>query len=77
MAQPTPGGIVTVLCNAPALIAALSDPSNGENLRLAFGCTYQLPASLPVIDTNLTIVGNGATLEREASDNDFTRSARA
>jgi hypothetical protein len=64
MAKPTPSGIVTVPCNTPALMAAFSDPSNGEKLQLAFGCTYLLTAPLPDIDTNLTIVGYGATLER-------------
>jgi predicted outer membrane repeat protein len=73
MAKPTPSGIVTVPCNTPALIAALSDPSSGDTLRLAFGCTYLLLAPLPDIDTNLTIMGNGATLERTVNgDNNFT-----
>src|ERR1700683_1429023 len=66
MAKPTSSSIMVVPCNTPALMAAFSDPSNGEKLQLAFGCTYLLTAPLPDIDTNLTIVGYGATLEREA-----------
>jgi predicted outer membrane repeat protein len=68
MATPTPSSIVTVPCNTPALTSALSGASNGEKLQLAFGCTYQLTAPLPTIDTNLTIVGFGATLERSEAD---------
>ena len=68
MAGPAPSGIVIVPCNTPALISALSGASNGEKLQLAFGCTYQLTAPLPDIDTDLTIVGLGATLERSEAD---------
>jgi predicted outer membrane repeat protein len=74
MAKGTPGGIVTVPCSTPALISALSSASYGQKLQLAFGCTYQLTAPLPIIDTDLTIVGFGATLERSEADGtqDFT-----
>src|ERR1700677_543992 len=66
-------GVVTVPCSTPALIGALTDPSNGEKLQLAFGCTYEVFAQLPEIETNLTIVGYGATLVRsENEDDDFT-----
>jgi predicted outer membrane repeat protein len=65
MAGPTTSGIVVVPCNTKALTSALSSASNGEKLQLAFGCTYLLSAPLPPIDTNLTIVGFGATLERQ------------
>ena len=64
MAGPTTSGIVTVPCNTKALTSALSGASNGEKLQLAFGCTYLLTAPLPAIDTSLTIVGLGATLDR-------------
>jgi predicted outer membrane repeat protein len=64
MAKPTTSSIVAVPCNTPALASALSGASNGEKLQLAFSCTYLLTAPLPAIDTNLTIVGFGATLER-------------
>ena len=64
MAKAAPGGIVYVPCQTPALISALASTSSGEKLQLAFGCTYRLPTPLPDIDTGLTIVGSGATLER-------------
>jgi hypothetical protein len=64
MAKAAPGGIVYVPCQTPALISALASASSGEKLQLAFGCTYRLTAPLPGIDTGLTIVGSGATLER-------------
>jgi predicted outer membrane repeat protein len=64
MAGPTTSGIVTVPCNTKALTSALSGASNGEKLQLAFGCTYLLTKPLPAIDTSLTIVGLGATLDR-------------
>jgi hypothetical protein len=72
--QAPSSGIVFVACNTPALISAVADASYGQKLQLAFGCTYRLTAPLPDIDTNLTIVGMGATLERsEAPDTpDFT-----
>jgi len=74
MAKPVPGGIVSVPCHTPALISAISGAISGEKLHLAFGCTYQLTARLPDIDTNLTIVGFGDTLERSEADGtpDFT-----
>jgi predicted outer membrane repeat protein len=64
MAMPAPSGIVSVQCNTPALMSALSGASYGEKLQLAFGCTYRLTGPLPAIDTDLSIVGFGATLER-------------
>jgi hypothetical protein len=65
---------VSVPCNTPALISAISDASSGQKLQLAFGCTYLLTAALPDIDTNLTIVGFGANLERSGAEDtpDFT-----
>src|ERR1700684_818734 len=66
--------IVPVPCSTPALISAISDASSGQKLLLAFGCTYVLTGALPDIDTNLTIVGYGATLERsnDVGTTDFT-----
>jgi predicted outer membrane repeat protein len=64
MAGSAPSGIVSVACNTPALISAFASASNGEKLQLSFGCTYRLTKPLPHIDTNTTIVGMGATLER-------------
>jgi hypothetical protein len=74
MAKGTPGGIVTVPCDTPALISAIADASYSEKLQLAFGCTYQLTAALPDINSDLTIVGFGATLERSEAEGtqDFT-----
>ena len=73
MAKPV-HGTVSVPCTTPALISAISGAISGEKLHLAFGCTYQLTARLPDIDTNLTIVGFGDTLERSEADGtpDFT-----
>jgi predicted outer membrane repeat protein len=64
MAGPAPSGIVSVACNTPALMSAVASASYGQKLQLAFGCTYRLTEPLPDIDTNLTIVGMGASLER-------------
>jgi predicted outer membrane repeat protein len=75
MAKPTTNSaIVSVPCNTPALISAISDASSGQKLLLAFGCTYVLTGALPDIDTNLTIVGYGASLERsgDVDTPDFT-----
>jgi predicted outer membrane repeat protein len=74
MAGPTTGAVVSVPCNTTALISAVSDASSGQKLELAFGCTYLLTAPLPTIDTNLTMVGYGASLERSEADGtpDFT-----
>jgi hypothetical protein len=75
MANPAPSGIVSVACNTPALISAVADASYGQKLQLSFGCTYRLTEPLPDIDTSLTIVGMGATLERsEASGTPESRS---
>ena len=74
MAGPTTGANVSVPCNTTALMSAISDASSGQKLQLAFGCTYLLTTPLPPIDTNLTIVGYGASLERSEADDtpDFT-----
>jgi predicted outer membrane repeat protein len=64
MAGPAPSGIVSVACNTPALMSAVGGASYGQKLQLSFGCTYRLTEPLPDIDTDLTIVGMGATLER-------------
>jgi|HubBroStandDraft_6_1064221.scaffolds.fasta_scaffold138142_3 hypothetical protein len=64
MASPVHAGTVSVACTTPALISAISGASNGEKLRLAARCIYQLTAPLPGIRTGLTIAGAGATLER-------------
>jgi hypothetical protein len=73
-ARPAHAGTVSVPCNTPALISAISGASSGEKLRLAARCTYALTAALPEIHTSLTIAGSGASLERSEADGtpDFT-----
>jgi len=74
MAKPMPRGIVSVPCQTPALMSAISGARSGEKLHLASGCAYHLTAALPDIDTGLTIAGSGATLDRSDADGtpDFT-----
>src|ERR1700686_4592510 len=69
-----PASSAYVPCSASALATALSAVSSGETLFLVGKCTYHLVAALPDITTNLTIVGNGATLERSYAGGtpDFT-----
>ena len=66
--------LVTVPCRATALTADLAAASSGETLRLAPSCRYVLTAALPLIRENLTILGEGATLERSYAPGtpDFT-----
>ena len=73
IASPVHAGTVSVSCNTPALISAISGASSGEKLHLAIHCTYQLTAPLPAVHTAVTIVGS-ATLERSDADGtpDFT-----
>jgi predicted outer membrane repeat protein len=54
-------------CGTADLVAAVSSASEGETLSLAAGCTYVLTAGLPLISVDLTIDGNGATLERSTA----------
>jgi predicted outer membrane repeat protein len=61
-----------VPCNAWALHAALDNPSDGETLDLAPGCTYYLSTSLPDIMTDLTIVGYHSTLTRTRDAGGFS-----
>ena len=74
MAKPMPSGIVSVPCQTPALVSAISGARSGQKLHLAFGCAYLLTEPLPDIDTGLTIAGSGANLERSGADGtpDFT-----
>ncbi|HET7018397.1 MAG TPA: hypothetical protein VFI65_31045 [Streptosporangiaceae bacterium] len=55
---------VTVPCSVNALVAALGGASAGETVTLATRCDYHLIAGLPTVSEDLTIDGNGATLER-------------
>ncbi|HTZ28741.1 MAG TPA: right-handed parallel beta-helix repeat-containing protein, partial [Streptosporangiaceae bacterium] len=65
---------VSVPCRAATLAADLSAATGGETLQLEPSCRYVLTAALPAIRENLTIQGNGATLERSyaAGTPDFT-----
>jgi predicted outer membrane repeat protein len=60
-----------VPCNTNALFYALANVDSGGTLILAGGCTYYLPGSLVDGTDNLTIVGNGATLEGGGPNSDF------
>ncbi len=66
--------LVTVPCRVTALTADLAAASSGETLQLAPSCRYVLTAALPLIRENLTILGEGATLERSYAPGtpDFT-----
>ena len=56
-----------VPCSAPALARAVSRAASGATLNLADGCTYVLTAALPTVAQDLTINGNGATLQRSTA----------
>src|SRR5260370_14890857 len=71
LAKPAPS-VTGVPCSASLLAAAISGASSGDTLSLAPGCDYVLTAALPDINTDLTIVGNGATLVRSYGAPDFT-----
>ena len=66
--------LVAVPCRVTALTADLAAASSGETLQLAPSCRYVLTAALPLIRENLTILGEGATLERSYAPGtpDFT-----
>jgi predicted outer membrane repeat protein len=65
VAQAAPGpAVVNVPCNARTLASDITAAASGETLRLAPLCRYVLTAGLPTISENLTVAGNGATLER-------------
>jgi predicted outer membrane repeat protein len=62
----------TVPCWTPALYDALANASDGETIILAPTCTYWLDSALPNVNTDLTILGNGATLRRGNNADSFT-----
>jgi hypothetical protein len=80
LAQPAQGATIQVPCSVPSLIGAI-DTANGtvgaDTLNLASGCTYILVArdnalnGLPVITTDITINGSGATITRASSAPSF------
>jgi predicted outer membrane repeat protein len=55
---------VQVPCSAAALASAVAGASDGATLGLAPRCSYDVTASLSPAVANLTIRGNGATVER-------------
>jgi len=55
---------VTVPCRVSALVAAMGSASAGDTLSLASGCVYHLVQQPPIVSQDLTIDGNGSTLER-------------
>jgi hypothetical protein len=63
-AQAAPAVTVGVPCSPVALAAAITAATSNETLRLAASCRYVLTAGLPAISENLTVAGNGATLQR-------------
>jgi hypothetical protein len=74
--QPAQGATIRVPCSVPSLIGAINtanDTAGADTLNLAGGCTYTLVArdnafnGLPVITTDITINGGGATITRAAS----------
>ena len=54
--------VSNVPCSATALASAISHAAAGDTLSLAPGCTYRR-ADLPVVNGDLAITGNGATLK--------------
>jgi predicted outer membrane repeat protein len=63
-AVPAEAASTHVPCSATALASAVGSAASGETLSLAPYCTYRLTAALPTVSQNLTILGNGATLQR-------------
>ena len=70
----------SVACNVPALTSAITAADmSGGTLSLAAGCTYDLMTEfakssgtgLPIITNTITIIGNGATITRDAAAPDF------
>ncbi len=69
---PSVSAATSVSCSTSALISAISGASSGATLSLASGCTYTLTAAvtdagLPDIGINLTINGNGASIQRSSA----------
>ncbi len=64
----------SVACNTTDLVNAIYNASDGDTLSLAAGCIYVLTgpipltfSGLPTIGVDLTINGNGATIERSTA----------
>jgi hypothetical protein len=67
LALAAPAVTVRVPCSSVALAAAITAATSNETLQLAASCRYVLTTALPAIGENLTIAGNGATLERSTA----------
>jgi predicted outer membrane repeat protein len=63
-AQAAQDAPVRVPCNSAALARVVTGAASGATLSLAPGCHYVLTAGLPMVTQDLTIIGNGATLNR-------------
>ena len=59
-----PGAVIQVPCITSALVADITGAVSGDTLSLMGACKYQLTSPLPLIRKNLTIQGNGATIQR-------------
>jgi hypothetical protein len=60
-------GVAYVPCNSSTLAADIGSAAPGQTLSLASDCVYVLTASLPAVSQDLTILGDGATLERSSA----------
>src|SRR5579862_9478254 len=71
-APPASANVADVPCTTPALIAAIAGAPSGATLILPAECTYVLTSPYllqatglpPIAQHPLTIIGNGATIER-------------
>jgi len=59
--------VVHVPCNVTTLNTVITDATSGETIVLAPGCVYDLPAALPDITVQLTIVGRHSVLQRSSA----------
>jgi hypothetical protein len=57
--------VVRVPCSVATLAADMNSAGDGETLSLAARCVYQATDGLPVLNDDLVIEGNGATLAGE------------
>ena len=51
--------VIDVPCSAAALAGDMSSVTSGGTLSLTARCGYRLTAGLPVVNADLTILGNG------------------
>src|SRR5690606_16628638 len=83
LASSGPAAAAPIPCDPEALRAAIdvaNDTAGPDTIELAAGCTYSYsavpadrrfywygPSALPAIASDITIIGNGATIERSAA----------